>query len=70
MTRAWRSAVEVDPRARAAWTWLPARAPIGSIWVSQVGAAVRVLPDGTCAPVVVFGAKSAAAEPCNTRRAA
>lgn len=68
MTAAWRGGVEIDARARRAWPFLTARAPVGSIWVSEVGVAVRVLQDGTAEPVAVFGAKSAASDPCAGRR--
>jgi hypothetical protein len=70
MTRAWQKAVELDPRALRAWPFLPLRAPVGSTWLSDIGEAVRVLPDGTVAPVVAFGAKSIASDPCASRRAA
>jgi hypothetical protein len=70
MKAGWRRAVEVDSRARAAWPWLPLRAPVGSVWQGPDGETLRVLPDGSCAPVVAFGAKSVASDPCAARRAA
>lgn len=72
MTRAWRGAVEVDPRARRAWPFLPLRAPICSTWVSEVGVAVRVAQDGSADAVAAPGHPrgGAAEHPCNTRRAA
>lgn len=72
MTAAWRGAVEIDARERAARHWLPLRAPIASVWVSPHGDAVRVQPDGSCAPLLAPGHPRAgiASDPCATRRAA
>ncbi len=84
MTRAWRGAVELDPRERAARPWLPASAgcfPRGCLLLHDdelaagegadlLREAVRVQPDGSCAPVVAFGSKSIASDPCATRRTA
>jgi hypothetical protein len=39
-------AVVVHAWSRAERPWLPAAAPIGSVWVSEVGERVRIAPTG------------------------
>ena len=58
--------VLVDPRARAAWSWLPAAAPRGSWFVGPLGERVQVLDDGRVdpAPDCLPHLRGRAADPC------
>ena len=64
-------AVSVDPRARAAWKFLPERAPRGSIWRADDGTAVIVQADGRAEEIGEVPRRwSVAADPCGGRRRA
>lgn len=69
MTRAWRGAIPVDERARAAWPHLPLRAPPASVWIGACGETVRVRDDGTGEAVLPPGhpRPGPASDPCNAR---
>lgn len=46
MTTKHRPIVPVDRAARSLWSWLPALAPVPSVWISPDGQLVRVREDG------------------------
>lgn len=57
--------VNINAPALAAWPWLPAAAPPGTWWVSDVGELARVLDDGTVEDLEGF--HSIAENPCARR---
>jgi hypothetical protein len=61
--------LELDPRARRAWPWLPRRAQIGAWLVGPTGETLRVASGGACDPWPPFGHRSIASDPCAARRA-
>jgi hypothetical protein len=64
-------AVEVDPRARAAFPDLPQVAPAGSFWLLGDGQVIRIGPGGLIDQVVRGGApwfRSIAGDPCTSRQ--
>lgn len=64
-----RDLVAIDPRARAAWPWLPDQAPLQSIWQAPGGDTVRVLAGGSIEAIGGFmPRRSIAADPCALER--
>lgn len=61
--------VEVDPRARHAWAFLPSSARPGSVWQGDVGELVLIRADGSGEQLHAPGYPrgGAAADPCNVR---
>lgn len=62
--------VDVDPRARRAWPWLPRHAPAGALLVGPTGEVLRVAGAGLVDELVLGGHPhgGAASDPSNARR--
>lgn len=63
------AAIAIDARARRAWPWLPAVAPVGAVLVGPTAEVLVVREDGGTEEVsAVPLRKSIAADPCPGRR--